>query len=476
MRSEEMVCDRATNRRLTFFGGAEQRLRIMQPRPTAKINKRIALFPIIFFQIYLAASVLAFAFGPWPWPVSNALQLYSFLILAQVALFVGYRSAINKQPRPASTRLRVPLMITVSLVFNYLWLPEMYENRTAQAFSSGGAIRAVLIGLTNPGNQYREKLKYGHVMAMSMQSTVMDYVTLLIYPVLWIAFPLGVVFWEQLSVRIRVALVGFIILDLSTWVASGMNKGIADFVILLPFMLVARKPAMLINIRSRNVIAIGLIAIIGVAALFTFFSLRSLVPSGGPRSSQYADSMAGIAVDLDSPSMRVVPPGLQVPVANFVSYFSQGYYGLSLALKEPFIFCYGVGHSYFLEGLSRHLFNPPIYANTYPARIQTSGWDSYIKWDSIYPWIASDLSFPGAIVFMFVIGRLFALVWLDVVFCRNSWAVCLLPLLLIMLFYVPANNQVLAFPQSAMPFYVMLVLWSFSRARGHAKRRALLTS
>jgi hypothetical protein len=77
---------------------------------------------------------------------------------------------------------------------------------------------------------------------------------------------------------------------------------------------------------------------------------------------------------------------------------------------------------------------------------------------------------------MFLLGRVFALVWLDVAFCRNPWAVCLLPLLLTMLFYVPANNQVLAFAQAAMPFYAMLVLWSFSRARGHAKRRAILTS
>jgi hypothetical protein len=232
---------------------------------------------------------------------------------------------------------------------------------------------------------------------------------------------------------------------------------------------------MLMKIWSRNVMLIGLIGIIGVAALFTFFSLRSLVPSGGTTVS-WSDPGVGIAADLDSPIMRIVPPGLQLPVGSFISYFIQGYYGLSLALKEPFIFCYGVGNSYFLEGLSRHLVNTPIFDDTYPARIQASGWDAYGRWNSIYPWIASDLSFPGTIVFMFLLGRVFTLVWLDVAFCRNPWAVCLLPLLLTMLFYVPANNQVLAFPQAAMPFYVILVLWSFSRARGHAKRRVILTS
>src|ERR1039458_7718237 len=120
MRSEKSPWYPALNRDPALFGGLEQRRRIEQQCPTVKVNKRIALVPIIFFQIYLSVSVLVFAFGPWDWPVSNPLQLYGFLILAQVSLFAGYRSAINKRPRPASTGLRVPLMVTVSLVFNYL--------------------------------------------------------------------------------------------------------------------------------------------------------------------------------------------------------------------------------------------------------------------------------------------------------------------------------------------------------------------
>ena len=474
MQSEEISRDRAPNRRLISFGGVEQRLQIVQPRSTAKINKRIALFPIIFFQAYLATSVLTFAFGPWHWPVSNPLQLYSFLILAQVALLAGYLQAIKKQPRPASTKLRVPLMVTVSLVFNYLLLPQIYEGRTAQAFHLGSASAEAIAGLTNPGFQYFKKQMYGKI--VSGQTTFMGYATLLAFPVMWIAFPLGVVFWKQLSVSARVALVGFIVLDLLCWAASGMNKGVADFVILLPWMLVARKPAMLLNI-TRKMARIGLITIIGGVALFAFFSLGMFGRSGsGSAQPSLSVPRVGIEADLDSPIMRIVPPGLQGPLAMFVSYFTQGYYGLSLSLKEPFVFCYGVGNSYFLEGLSRHLFNPPLFGSTYPARIEASGWDPLGNWHSIYPWIASDLSFPGTIVFMFLLGRVFALVWIDVAFCRNPWAVCLLPLLLTMLFYVPANNQVLAFPQAAMPFYVILVLWSFSRARGHAKRRVILTS
>jgi hypothetical protein len=77
---------------------------------------------------------------------------------------------------------------------------------------------------------------------------------------------------------------------------------------------------------------------------------------------------------------------------------------------------------------------------------------------------------------MFLIGRLFALVWLDAVFCRNPCAVCLLALVLTMLFYVPANNQVLAFPGAAIPFWALLILWSLTRNHSRARDRKGLAS
>lgn len=458
---------------MASFGDVEPRRRIEPQRMTAKDKRRIALYPIILIQIYLGVSVLVFAFGPWPWPVSNPLQLYSFLILAQVALLAGYLQAIKKQPRPASTKIRVPLLVIVSLALNFLWIGQNYKERTGQPFDLISASTAAISGITNPGAQYIQK-QLNQPMLGGEPTTLIDYVSFLVYPVMWIAFPLGVVFWKQLSVFVRLTLVGFILIDLLTWVAAGTNKGIADFVILLPCLLVARKPAMFVNI-THNLVKIGVIAILGAAALITFFSVNMAGRSGGTTAS-LSDMDAGIATDFHGPVLSIVTPVLQVPLAALASYFVQGYYGLSLSLKEPFIFCNGVGNSYFLEGLSRHVFNPPLYESTYPARNEGEGWDSRGRWNSIYPWIASDLSFPGTIVFMFVLGRIFALVWLDVAFCKNPWAVCLFPLLLIMLFYIPASNQVLAFPVQGMPFMTILPLWYFSRTSANPKRREMTAS
>src|ERR1017187_337411 len=278
MRSEEALCERAPNRDPAPLDRSTQTYAISSQR--LKVNGRIALFPIVFFQIYLTASVLTFAFGPWEWPVTNPWQVYSFLVLAQVDLLAGYLTAIKKQPRPATIKLRVPVAVTISLVFNYLWLGQTYRLRSGQDFNLGGFFAAVISGLTAPGQQYDDKVKNYPLMAGGT-SSIQDYVTILLYPLLWIAFPLGVVFWTRLSIKVRVALVVWTILDLFTWVAAGTNKGIADFILLLPCLRVARKPAMLANITLRDVMVVGLIAIIGIPALASFFSVGIVGRSGG---------------------------------------------------------------------------------------------------------------------------------------------------------------------------------------------------
>ena len=282
-------------------------------RVSARWYRRIALSPIIFFQIYLSASVLTFAFGPWEWPVSNPWTLYSFLILAQIALLAGYLNGIKKRPSAASTRYRVPVpaAVVVSLIANYLWVGQTYKYRTGQGLDLAGALRAATSGLTDPGRGYDERTR-NFLHRAAEVSTVQDYISLLLFPVLWIAFPLAIFFWKQLSVPIRVAFIVWTIMDLSTWVAAGTNKGIADFVILLPCLLLARKPAMLANIRWRNVLAIGLIVLIGMTALLAFFSAGMLGRSGGRLTLLY-DAQSGVGVAADYPVLRHLPLAAQGP-------------------------------------------------------------------------------------------------------------------------------------------------------------------
>ena len=105
----------------------------------------------------------------------------------------------------------------------------------------------------------------------------------------------------------------------------------------------------------------------------------------------------------------------------------------------------------------------------YPVRIEKYGWDAQALWSSIYPWIASDVSFPGTILVVFLIGRLFAQSWLDTLRRENPFGIVMFSQLLIMLFYFPANNQLLQSGEGFTAFWVTLFIWWRTR-RGKAFR------
>jgi len=150
------------------------------------------------------------------------------------------------------------------------------------------------------------------------------------------------------------------------------------------------------------------------------------------------------------------------------SYVGQGYYGLSLSLQEPFVWCYGVGHSVFYSWVAGKVTGTDykeILDRSYPRRIDRDfGWSADIKWASIYPYLASDVSFLGVPIVMYFFGRLLALTWIDSL-GKNPFAVIVFSLTAITIFYASGNAQVFQDPDTVNVFYFYLVMWYLSNAR-----------
>jgi len=176
-------------------------------------------------------------------------------------------------------------------------------------------------------------------------------------------------------------------------------------------------------------------------------------------------------VDEDNLLVRKLSPGTATALIGLDLYLTTGYYALSLSLQEPFVPMYGVGNSTFLyRQAARITKDPGILERPYPVRIEKYGWDSQGLWSSIYPWIASDVSFPGTIVVVFLIGRLFAQSWLDTLRGDNPIAVVMFSIFVIVLFYFPANNQMLQSGEGFAAFWVTLIIWRRTRGRVLATR------
>jgi len=421
-----------------------------------KLGWGVRLFPIVFFLTYLNMTVLLFAYGPWPYPVWDGTELYTFLALAHLALLVGYLSAAFREPRGYFGRWKVERVVGISLIVNLLVLfptAALYTGRT---------IPDVMSGIANPGEAYLASQAI-------RQDTVpiIAYLRIFVGPFIYMLLPLTVFYWSRLIPAVRALAVFSILGVLVTFVAMGTNKAIADTVLLVPWLVLAGHlsgVSRLDRIRKATVIVGSIIA----SGLFlSFFTATMSTRSGSPGSTGYFSTI-GIFADRDNILVRDLAPTLQVGALGLTGYLTHGYYALYLSMREPFVPMFGVGNSMFLfRQAARITGNKEIMDLPYPVRIEKYGWDAYGLWSSIYPWIASDVSFPGTIFVVFLIGRLFALSWMDSLKGSNPFAVAMFAQFLIMLFYFSANNQCLQSGEGVTAFWGILLLWWFTR-RGYA--------
>ncbi|MBY4966244.1 hypothetical protein FAJ35_05820 [Streptococcus suis] len=135
---------------------------------------------------------------------------------------------------------------------------------------------------------------------------------------------------------------------------------------------------------------------------------------------------------------------LKYDVCNLMSYLTQGFYGLSLSFQVPFEWSYMLGSVRGLNSIISQVF--PFIPNTidltYPLRAgEIFNLDGLANWYSIFPWLASDLTFGGALLYMGGCAWLFMRCWIQSVKYDNPIAFTLLVLLIIQYVFLIANNQ-----------------------------------
>jgi hypothetical protein len=243
----------------------------------------------------------------------------------------------------------------------------------------------------------------------------------------------------------------------------GTNNVIANTVLLVPSLVISSQFAGVTKLTRRG---IACVIAAGACALLVFLSFFGTAVSS--RTGSYIEaryfSAAKISPNYDNFMMSFLGDQSTSTLLGLDIYLTQGYYALSLSLKEPFVPMFGAGNSMFVSRqVARITGDDQIERMSYPARIEKYGWDAQGLWSSIYPWIASDVSFPGTLLVVFIIGRLFALSWLDTLNGANPFAVVMFSQFLIMLYYFPANNQLLQSGEGFAAFWVTLALWRRTR-------------
>jgi hypothetical protein len=414
------------------------------------------IFPMFLIQIYLTFTVLLFAFGPWPWPVFNPVKLYSFLILAQIALLIGYVKGFSNRPTLYIGRWSWQKLFKIGFWLNVLWIIPNINNRLKlESFDPYTSISMFKLGLLNPGAAYKirqsEDIIGGSPIAI---------LTVVIAPLLQLLVPIGITYWRQLSLTKKSIFVAFIFIDLSSWIAAGTNQGIAEIILVLPFFIISASPMVIQRIWARRNLLIIASSIIFVIAFVSFFS-KGMEGRLGNKMPLFN---VGAGINADKSNFMFEMWEGKEGIIMLSSYLTQGYYGLALSLEQPFHWCYGLGHSYYLpKWFKKFIPSSDLDMHNYPGMINTyDGWSDSLRFDSIYPWLASDVTFPGTIIVMFLFGYLLSKLWQDILWCKNPIALALSGILVLLLFYIPLNNR-LGYSTTGIAFWVLLIWWRRTR-------------
>ena len=408
--------------------------------------------PLIFFQLYLNLSVLTFAYGPWPWPIDNPVELYSYLIAAHVALAAGYFLAASKSWTLARPQWgSISTLFIVAVAFSLaLALPTSFARTGSFIPDLGG-------GLEDPGDAYGRAVFRGQ---SGGEHVIFEYFRIGFAPLLALTLPLLVVYWSELSAWKRVlgSIASLWIVGL--YLATGTNKGVADFVLILPWLFILRQFASG-NFRLpiwRFTIAV----LVSVMVMLTFFAYGQLTREGGAAIASAFGPPLFLNADADHWFTSHLPDEVRIAVESLLRYLNAGYYALSRCLNFDWDSTFGVGNSMFLSRNIDALFDVHItMSTTYPAKLeQAEGWGVFQLWHSIYPWLASDFGFLGTLVVVMGIGWLSAATWMSAVQTRHPAAISLFSYLCIALYYFPANNQLMQSGESCIGFLATAIWWT----------------
>lgn len=406
--------------------------------------------PWKYILLYIIGTLIVFSIGPWSYRDTNFIILYSFMIFFLLLSSFFYFIGISKVKYEISTNKS---NIHVSKFFKGIII-----------FAFCVSTYMVLNAFITKGNPFSGSLFTNMAEAYTKTSTIKQSDTdrplwffINFSPLIYPALILGLFYYKELKKKYRMlVLLTYIQLFLYFILFVGTQKTLGDLIVIILSVFITN---MIKNpIKFTRKVSFVVLAVIVVLFFSSILMGRIVMWS-------YSFSSHGLAqVDMNNWIIKIFPEGIDAGFAFFIYYITHGYYGLSLSLQLPFKWSYGLGSSFEIRDLaSRFLgLSSLVDGTTYPERMQAAtGWDAYANWHTIFPWIASDFTFIGAILIVSFSAYLYAKAWKEVLL-KNKWqSILMFTMLNIQWVYLPASNQLFQTRTTLTVFVFTVIVWIF---------------
>ena len=427
-------------------------------------------YPLRLTILYLTVTYLLYFFGPIAWPDNNNGILLFFLAVNTVFIYVGFSLGVklenaNTKKIDWETFFKIGAISTLVM---FVPITLAYTNKWPwEVFSI----------LSNQGEIYSENIA-------RLQDTKTDRWLLALIkgfngPLFYGSVTIGFLRFNLLKPKEKFLLLSVILSQVIFSTLRGVDKEIGDLLIMF-FAAQAitkfrkyhvnqtnaeninleekndlNRPK---NIDSRRNISFKYFSYIAIILIFLYNFTEKKMSRLGESYADFSILDSSIHPDYSRPIISWMSPYFAFSFAMISSYMCQGYYGLSLVLNKPFNFSFGFGHSAaltsFIDGLNK---NASIYKNTYLSMMSELGWDDQYVWSSVYPWIASDVSFYLTPFVILLLSIFYGKLWIEAIQSNSDIPGILFCFMSIFFAYIPANNQI----AQSLDSYFGFLFWVF---------------
>lgn len=409
--------------------------------------------PMKWILAYLWATFALSLVGPVRYIDYDWGLVLIFMFFVSLGVAAGFRS---KDPASGTcdgrgTRVALLRVVEVALILSLTLEVLLLLSYLAQySFSNASELLARFL---NIGDVYRSSLAAAR--ADTDVNRLRQVITLLGL-VKQVAI-VGFVWYRQKLRRLAPVFYAFLVLYMTNaLVFKGTQKEVGDLLIYaVGAMLLAR------TYRSggRQKIGKGAIgASLAAVSLFGFIQV-SRAQTYGMSLESYGNRF--FTFDGNSIAYKLFGAKVGFATATLAHYVSGGYYGLSKSLSMPFVWTGGLGNSFALSSYAnQYLGLPDMLQHSYPFRAQlATGYSATMYWSTAFPWLASDLTWAGTVVAVFLIARAYAIAWREALGFGNFLSVLLVTRLNIFWLFLPANNQLMQTRESVIATVLLVGTW-----------------
>ena len=334
-----------------------------------------------------------------------------------------------------------------------------------------GIFEKVMEGIISPSTRYDNAFIEGNARGSSIASLMVTFGM----PITIMALILSIYFYSNLSRGYKFCTIILYFTHLCYCLTQGANEGVFDIAIYIGVALYLKLQHQNVNRQRLHmkkkkkimlIIAVGILMYIA----FSFFTENII----GRTQANFAFGTLGENYyDKNAAINKYIPAELYITFVYLTAYLCEGYYGMSLATTLEWVPNWGMGFSPFIRNNLSDILGVDLFANSYQVRIEeVYDWGALRNFHTAYTFWANDVSYIGVIFIMFILGYVLAKCYRASILRQSKPAIIMMPLLVTMIFYLPANNKVFVQPAS-MLLMIYLAGYEFLKYSSTRKNREI---